>query len=276
MSLGPVGLLAASALACAAWAVALEPLWLEKREVQVPFPGLPAALDGTRLGLLSDLHAGSWAPESHYRRAVGLLAESRVDALLVAGDVVGHHAGGRWQEVLAPLAGIEAPLGRLAVLGGHDHRYDARAVIRRLQGLGFTVLRNQAVPLHREGESLWVVGLDDNSDSPGRDDFERACRALPPGAPAVVLAHSPDAVREARRRGLGLVLSGHTHGGQVRLPFWGALLRVTELPRRFDQGLSRHGGTHLFVSRGMASTFRLRFCCRPDVAVLTLRKAPRA
>ncbi len=276
MKLNPFGVLAASALACATWAVAIEPLWLQKREVEVPFPGLPPALDGIRLGLLSDLHAGAWAPQEHYRRAVRILAKARVDVLLLAGDIAGHRAGQTWKQVLAPLAGLEPPLGRLAVLGGHDYRFDARAVAHHLGGLGFTVLRNQAVPLHRGGQTLWVVGLDDNSDLPDRHDFEEACRGLPPGAPALVLAHSPDAVTEARRRGLGLVLSGHTHGGQVRLPFWGSILRVTELPRRYDQGLSRHGDTHLFVSRGLASTHRLRFFCRPDVAVLTLRSAPKA
>jgi len=274
--LNPFGVLAAGALACATWAVAIEPLWLEKRELEVPFPGLPRALDGIRLGLLSDLHAGAWAPQEHYRRAVRILAGARVDVLLLAGDIAGHRAGQTWKEVLAPLAGLEPPLGRLAVLGGHDHRFDARAVAHHLERLGYTVLRNQAVPLRRGGQALWVVGLDDNSDLPGRDDFEEACREVPAGAPGLLLAHSPDAVMEASRRGLGLVLSGHTHGGQVRLPFWGSILRVTELPRHYDQGLSRHGDTHLFVSRGMASTYRLRFFCRPDVAVLTLRSAPRA
>ena len=276
MALKPLGALAATALACATWAVAIEPLWLEKRELEVPFPGLPRALDGIRLGFLSDLHAGSWAPREHYLRAVRILARAGVDVLLLAGDIAGHRAGQTWKEVLAPLAGLEPPLGRLAVLGGHDHRFNAPAVAHHLQSLGYTVLRNQAVPLHRGDQALWVVGLDDNSDLPGRHDFNKACREVPAGAPGLLLAHSPDAVMEASRRGLGLVLSGHTHGGQVRLPWWGSLLRVTELPRRYDQGLSRHGDTHLFVSRGLASTYRLRFCCRPDVTVLTLRSAPRA
>ena len=262
-----------AALACGAWAVAVEPLCLEVRRLRIPIPDLPPALHGLRLGLLADLHAGSWAQVGLYRRAARILARHQVDALLLAGDVTSHHASPHWREVLAPLAEVAAPLGRLAVLGGHDHRFGASAVAGRLGELGFRVLRNEAIPLRRQGQDLWVVGLDDNSSEPRMDDFERACGPLPPGAPTVVVAHSPDAVRQARRRGLGLVLSGHTHGGQVRLPWVGSLVRVTHLSGRFDQGLSRHGSTHLYVSRGLSSTHRLRFLCRPDVSILTLVRA---
>ena len=265
-----LGSVAGAALACGAWAVAVEPLWLQVHRVQVRLPGLPAGLEGVRLGLLADLHAGAWAPPELYRRAARILADSKVDAILLAGDVTSRGAGPGWERVLAPLSEVEAPLGRLAVLGGHDHDLDARSVVEGLERLGFRVLRNEAVALGHGEEALWVVGLDDNSHAPTRDDFEAACRRLPRGAPSVVLAHSPDAAWEADRRGLGLVLSGHTHGGQVRLPFLGALMRVIALPRRFDQGLSRYGGTQVFVSRGLASTHRLRFLCRPDLAVVTL------
>ncbi len=264
---------AAAALALGTWAIAIEPLCLEVRRLRIPLPDLPPSLEGLRLGLLADLHAGSWAGVDLYRRAARLLRQSRVDALLLAGDVTSHHAGPHWKEVLAPLAEVEAPLGRLAVLGGHDHRFGASAVAGRLHELGFRVLRNEAVPLDRGGQSLWVVGLDDNSDWPFKDDLDRACRHLPSGAATVLVAHSPDAVRQARRRNLGLVLSGHTHGGQVRLPWVGSLVRVSHLPGRLDQGLSRHGNTHLFVSRGLSSTHRLRFLCRPDVSILTLVRA---
>ncbi len=262
-----------AALALGVWAVAVEPLCLEVRRYRVPLPHLPAALEGLRLGLLADLHAGAWAGISLYRRAAQVLRHHRVDALLLAGDVTSHYAAPHWKEVLTPLAEVEAPLGRLAVLGGHDHRFGASAVAGHLDELGFRVLRNEAVALRRDGQSLWVVGLDDNSDWPFKDDMERACRPLPPDAATVLLAHSPDALRQARRRGLGLVLSGHTHGGQVRLPWVGSLVRVTHLSGRFDQGLSRHGSTHLYVSRGLSSTHRLRFLCRPDVSILTLVRA---
>lgn len=262
--------LACAAGACAAWAVGVEPLWLQVRRLQVALPGLPPGLAGLRLGLVADLHAGAWAPLEYYRRVADAVARAGVDALLVAGDVTSHGVRDGWQEQLAPFGELDPPLGRLAILGGHDHRNDARAIASRLEELGYRVLRNEAVPLRRRGDELWVVGLDDNSDPPRHDDFEQACQGLPAGAPAVVLAHSPDAVVEARRRGLDLVLSGHTHGGQVRLPFLGSIVKVTDLARCYDNGLSRHGRTQLFVSRGVASTYRLRFLCRPEVSVITL------
>lgn len=265
------GLLAAAG-AAAAWAVMLEPSWLEVRRLRVPIPGLPKALEGLRVGFLSDLHAGMWAGKGHYRRAVAALAREEPDVVLVGGDVVGNRARPSWRSDLEVLAGLPAPLGRYAVLGGHDHRYGPEEVAARLEELDYRVLRNECLPLERHGQALWLVGLDDNSRLPLHDDFEGACRDLPQGAPALVLAHSPDAVLDARERGLSLVLSGHTHGGQVRLPFWGSVVRVTDLDTRYDRGLSRHGATWLYVSKGVGSTYRLRFLCRPDVTLLTLTR----
>lgn len=260
------GLLAAAG-AAAAWSLAVEPLWVQVRRQEIPLPGLPPGLEGLKIGFFSDLHAGMWADRDHYARAVDALARQEPDVVLLGGDVAGHRAKPNWHADLQVLDRLQAPLGRYAVLGGHDYRFDAERVVHRLEHLGWRVLRNEAVPLH---EGLWLVGLDDNSRLPLRDDLDVATRDVPPGAATVVLAHSPDAVLDARPRGLGLVLSGHTHGGQVRLPFWGSLLRVTDLDNRYDQGLSRHGDTWLYVSRGVGSTWRLRFLCRPDVAVLTL------
>lgn len=255
------------------YSVLLEPRWLRLRRQAIPIAGLPPAFDGFRVGMLSDLHAGNWADRRLYQRAVEALDREQVDLAVLTGDIVGNRAHPRWREDLAPLARLSPPAGRFAVLGGHDRRNGGERVTARMTELGWTVLLNEGQPLRRGADTLWLLGVDDNSLLPLRDDLEAAAAAVPLGAPSILLAHSPDAIFGARRRRISLVLSGHTHGGQVRLPGVGALLQVTDLPKRFDSGLSRHGGSWLYVSRGVASTYPLRFLCRPEVQVLTLRAA---
>lgn len=256
-----------------AWAVGVEPLLLRVTRTPVPLEGLPGALEGLRVGVLCDLHAGGWVGERLVERAVAALEAEDPEVVLLAGDMVTSGSGPRALDDLGPLGRLRPPLGKFAVLGGHDHKYGAAQVGQRLEALGFAVLCNEGRPLRREGATLWLAGVDDNSWRAGRDDLAGACRGVSDGEPVLALAHSPDLLLDPGRERVALIVAGHTHGGQVRLPLVGPVYRVTDVPLRYAAGLSRHGSTWLYVSRGVGSTYRLRLLCRPEVSLLVLRRA---
>jgi predicted MPP superfamily phosphohydrolase len=168
------------------------------------------------------------------------------------------------------------PEAAFAVLGNHDydrhgrehrgeHGHDVSAVLAEA---GIQVLSNSA---HSAlGAGLFIAGVDDPSRR--RDDLDRAMAGVPEGACCLLLAHSPDVVLRLGQHRPGLVLAGHTHGGQIRLPLAGPLITMSRLPRRQVMGLHEHQGVPTFVSRGIGySGVNLRLWCPPEVALLTLR-----
>lgn len=261
--------------------VAHRALWREPRELvlrerELRLPRWPAALDGLRLGLLSDLHAG--APHSGpgaVRRAVGRLNGARPDLDAVLGDLVDPevHGGSRVapEAVGRELEALEAPLGILAVLGNHDWSNDGRGVLRVLREAGLTVLENEAVEVRGAGAPLVVAGLADATTR--RADVAATLRDVPPERPVLLLSHDPDVFPEVPPR-VSLTVAGHTHGGQVDVP----LLRRRAIPSRFgDRYASGHvveGGRHLYVTSGVGtSRWPVRLRRPPEVVVLTLRAA---
>ncbi|MCS6884626.1 MAG: hypothetical protein NZ558_04290, partial [Blastocatellia bacterium] len=138
---------------------------------------------------------------------------------------------------------------------------------------GIRILRNSHERLERNGAAIYLIGVDD--PHLWMDDLKKALRGVPADACKILLAHSADIWEEAVRSGVDLILSGHTHGGQVRLPLLGALIANTrKIPRAYAAGLfDLTDHTQLFVNRGLGhSTLPLRFLCRPQVAIVTLRK----
>jgi predicted MPP superfamily phosphohydrolase len=164
------------------------------------------------------------------------------------------------------LSGITCPL-RYAILGNHDVGVGQRYVVGPLKENGIPVLLNQALPLERGGQRLWLAGL--NSADEGESRPEQAIpQAM--GEPTIVLAHEPDILPQIARYKVDLMLAGHTHGGQVRLPFLPPL-RLPPLGKKYVEGLFRHGDTQLYVNRGIGAVgvpFRLN--CPPEITVLTL------
>jgi predicted MPP superfamily phosphohydrolase len=183
-------------------------------------------------------------------------------------------------EDLPRLAGLLAEMPRTApayaVLGNHDYRPYGRRQGRNnvgrlrqtLHAAGITILTNESRPLY--GGRLYIAGVDDPAT--WRDDLDQALAHVPSTASSVLLAHSPDIVLRLAGHRPGLILAGHTHGGQIRLPFVGAVLTESHIPRRLAMGLHPYQGTQLFVSRGIGySGLDLRLGCPPEVALLTLR-----
>jgi len=250
----------------------LPPPHIELTCYDIVVPRLPAGLDGLRVLHISDLHL---RPGSEIARELPeLVADVPHDLALYTGDFIDTDDG--IPQVATILARMPRVEGAYAVLGNHDHQplgrfhgaNDVAALRTMLTDVGLDVLDNTARSI-LEG-ALFIVGVDDPATD--RDNLDRAMAAVPDDACALLLAHSPDIVLRLGGHRPGLILSGHTHGGQIRLPLVGPLITMSSLPRREVMGLRTHHGVPTFVTRGIGySGLNLRLGCPPEVALLTLR-----
>ncbi len=226
-------------------------------------------LDGLQIAFLTDTHVGPFMSADDLRRAVMLAAKETPDLLLFGGDMISEAP--RFAEPAAEALGELArltPCGAFAVLGNHDLVFGGPAVTAALERHGITVLRNRAVIVERAGDRLWIVGIDDAMV--GNPDVDAAFRDVPQGAPALALWHEGDFADQVAAAGAFAQLSGHSHGGQVRLP----LLGPVALPpggRRHVIGMSDANGMPVYVSRGVG-VYRpaVRIDCPPEVTLITL------
>lgn len=224
--------------------------------------GLPSALAGLRIGLLTDLHRSDTVPQELLIRAVGLLMTEAPDVVVLGGDYVtwgNRHYVIPAAEALAPLS---APHGVYAVLGNHD---DDRDMPAALTAAGVVVLRDARTRLQIRGETLDIAGI--RYWTRRVADIARVVRGA--SANLILLAHNPLRLVEAAALAVPLVLSGHTHGGQVVLPGIGAVA-AREFP--VIAGRGRRNSTEIFVSRGIGTVYiPVRLNCPPEVAILTLK-----
>jgi predicted MPP superfamily phosphohydrolase len=227
--------------------------------------GLPPALDGLRIGMITDVHHSAVVPPADVTRAVTLLKQASPDMVVLGGDYVSFFDRGYIgpvAELLSPLAG--APHGSFAVLGNHD---DEREVPAALSSRGFTVLKDQRTSITVKGERLDIAGIRFWTRTPG--DIANVLKGT--GGTTLLIAHDPRRLVEAAALDVQLVLSGHTHGGQVLVPAIGAVAG-----RKFPvlAGYATRDNTSIFVSRGVGTVYLpIRINCPPDVALLTLRPA---
>ncbi|HWC27632.1 MAG TPA: metallophosphoesterase [Solirubrobacteraceae bacterium] len=266
----------ALALAGAAVAAAVRALWLEPRSLRVTrhdlvLPRWPAPLDGLRLAAIADLHAG--APHvdlAKLDRVVAAVNREHPELVALLGDYADPEVAlGRRiapEAVAQRLAHLRAPA--LAVLGNHDWNHWGEQMLAALRRAGVTVLENDAVPIAVRGARLWAVGLADASTH--APSFE-ALDAVPDGEPVLVLSHDPDVFAHVPPR-VALTLAGHTHGGQVNLPWVRERVTPSRHGARYAQGPVEEDGRHLFVTRGIGtSRLPVRFRAPPEVAALRLR-----
>jgi predicted MPP superfamily phosphohydrolase len=244
---------------------------LECSEAEIALPGLGPGLDGAVVLLVTDLHAGPFLSSRALGRALERAVATRPDVVLLGGDFATTHLR-ELEPHLPVLAGLRAPLGVWAVLGNHDHyTEDPERLRAMLASADVRVLHNDVSCLERDGARILLAGIDDlhwgRPDLPGA--VERA-RSLDADAPLVLLSHNPDVFFSAAALGVSLVLSGHTHGGQVRLPGLPVLVRMSRY--RLDEGRYRFREANLVVSRGIgASGLPLRIGCPPEIVRLVLR-----
>ncbi len=235
-------------------------------ERDLPVAGLPDALDGLRVGLLTDVHCSRWVTADDVHRAVERLSQAAPDLIVLGGDYVTWGDRRYVDPAADALSSLSAPLGVFAILGNHDDDHDMPAALTRR---GIAVLRDARTRLAVRGEVIELVGIRFWTRR------ETDLRPLVRGArgTTILLAHDPRRHGEAAALGIPLVLSGHTHGGQVVLPGVGAIAA-----RKFPtvEGTATRAATTLFVSRGMGTVYvPIRINCPPEVAVLTLRAGGR-
>jgi len=241
---------------------------LRRERVTIPVAGLPPGWQGARIVQLSDLHAGRHMGRERLRAIARRAARLSPDLLVVTGDIV-HNSPAFARRAAEAIALVRAPLGTFACLGNHDFLAGADLVARELAAAGIPVLRNEGRWLVRNGDGLWLCGVDDVW-SP-RFDLAAALRGKPEGAPVVLLSHQPNTWPLAQAAGVHLQLSGHTHGGQLALLWLHRSLSLARFITPFVAGLYRAGQSHLYVNRGAGTVMPLiRLGSRPEVTEITL------
>ncbi len=259
---------AGAGLIAPVWAWYIEPRWVDFTRHEVGLSRLPDSLSGFRIVHLSDIHASRAVPLRFVRRVVDRINEDPPDLVVVTGDLVTEDAT-RIEGLARELGRLRADHGVFAILGNHDFWTDGARISRTLEAAGVHHLRNSH---HRIGGpgGLCLVGIDDHWT--GEDDLEAALGGVGTDECTLLLMHSPDLLGPAAQAGIDLALCGHTHGGQVRLPWQGAL--VVPSVFGFEQGWYSQGSTRMYVNRGLGTLpIRARFGCRPEVCELTLLPA---
>lgn len=245
----------------------------EITEADIHLGRLGEGFSGLRIVHLTDVHHSLFTPIEEVERTVQLANRLRPDVVALTGDYV-TLSPACVEPVARALGRLSSRLGVYAVLGNHDFQVDPDAITRALETEGIMVLRNRHHALHAARDRLWLVGVDDLWWE--ADDFRRAFRRVPSRDPKILLCHNPLGIRHAVRHGVDLVLSGHTHGGQVRLPFFERLYTRSRLGERFIEGWNQLGRTQIYVSRGIGKVvLPLRLACPPEIACLRLRRAAR-
>lgn len=250
----------------------------------IPHPHWPVDMPPLRIAVITDLHAVQpWMPPGRIEGIVEAANALGADLIVLLGDYVA--ALRRFRSDLVPIAdwtkplgALHAPLGVFAVLGNHDWWDDVDGVRRGLEGQGIAVLENDALKLTGGGRSFWLAGLGDQLAYPlgnrrfrGVDDLDGTLAKVPAdGSPLILLAHEPDIFVRVPDR-VTLTLCGHTHGGQVRVPFLGRPVVPSDFGQRYAYGHIVESGRHLIVSAGLGlSVLPVRFMVPPELPLITL------
>lgn len=275
-----VGVSTVGAMASGTYAYAVEPRWLETNRHTVELFKLPSAFAGTKVVHLSDLHHSEYLGREYMEQVLDAAMAEKPDMVVITGDfITGFHGdvktyrrknGDFFIRELAELfRKVKAPLGVWGCPGNHDFWYGFATVRRFLRQSGVHLLRDEHVRLSRKNQSIVLVGLTDLWSEPIR--WRRALRRTSKKDCRLVMMHNPDSFSQTVRFGLDLVFCGHTHGGQISLPFIGPpILPIAN--RRFVQGWFREEKTQMYVNRGIGVIgIPIRFNARPEMAVIELQ-----
>jgi predicted MPP superfamily phosphohydrolase len=269
-----LGLAAAPLAAVAttsAYAGYIEPYNYEVSRKDIFVKELPQSFEGFRIAQISDVHHSKLVPLSEVERVVALAQAVNPDLIVLTGDYTTAYR--RFIEPCAEALGrLNAPEGVFAVLGNHDHYTDPQLTRRALEHHKINVLNNANTLLRRNSDTLQLAGIDDWSWN--ATDWSRALNGMDMKRPSILLSHQPRVLDAAQTAGISLILSGHTHGGQVSVPFLGAPARFVDKDFKYLRGQYDRNGTQLYVSRGTGVIgLGVRFGSPPEIAVITLRRA---
>jgi predicted MPP superfamily phosphohydrolase len=261
----------ATGLLVCGYGVLVRRRWFVSKDVEVKVRGLHPAFDGYVIAQLSDLHIGTMTPREIGLKWSAMSNARKPDAAVVTGDMV--TSGTAFHGEIADVIGaLEAKDGVFVAMGNHDYFGDGEPLITLLRARGVKVLRNEGEVIARGGASLYMAGIDDTWTR--RDDIDKALHDRPLGAPTVLLAHDPDKFPHAVERKVELTLSGHTHGGQIAMPFFDRWISLSHIAHRYNVGVYQEGDSWLYVHPGLGTTGPpMRLGVAPAVVFLTLRPA---
>jgi len=258
---------------------------LQLREVEIGLGHLPSSFNGLRIGQITDIHAGPLVPRDFIREGVDLIMDERPDLIVLTGDFMNGNRGilrpnnGSFKQhhydyCIDELARLNAPLGVYGVLGNHDFwsgKKLADSIADDLNSVGIRILRNQSVPLKENGQQIYLIGVDDYWED--SYDLSLAMRGVPEDGCRILLSHNPDVNEDisALEERIDLVISGHTHGGQVVLPVVGFPYLLSPFGQKYRSGVVRDGQRVSYISCGLGAYLApIRLNCPPDVSILTL------
>jgi uncharacterized protein len=266
-----LGLVAAGGVG---WSYLVEPGWVQVENVTLNLPRLSSNFHGTRILQVSDIHMGGWMNSERLQHATDLILAQNPDLLLLTGDfLIGHGFDSNSEQCLQELLDILAPMAKsipsFAVLGNHDYWTNADAVREMLNQSGITDLTNSVFTLSDSGQHLHICGVDDIWEGDVR--LDELVSRLPRDGSAILLAHEPDFADESAATGrFDLQVSGHSHGGQVVIPFYGPPV-LPYLGRKYHSGLYRIGEMLQYTNRGLGMIDPpVRFNCPPEITIFTL------
>jgi predicted MPP superfamily phosphohydrolase len=270
------GMAGVGAAALAADSILLEPNLPHIVRREYALQRWPERMNGFTIALLSDFHYDPIFSEHPLHAAVPMVNKLRPDMILLTGDfvsvpVTGDDAKGALaaEPCAEMLRKMTAPYGLWAVLGNHDDNTDPVFVTHAVEAVGIRVLANQSVAIEREGARFWLAGVSDVLS--GTADLETTLHNVPANEPVILMAHEPDFADEAARFPIDLQLSGHSHGGQVRIPFLPPLY-LPELAKKYPMGAYQVGALPLYTNAGLGTVDApVRFNCPPEITMLTLR-----
>lgn len=266
--------LGALGLASGSWAYGVEPNLLSITRKDIHLPRWPKALDGFRIAQITDVHFRPGQDDSLIEKLCIATNEEKPDLIAITGDFVTKDPSSL-PECTRALAPLKAAHGIFASPGNHDRWHLRHYLLKReIEGTGMALLLNQGTKLTIKGESIFLNGLD--SVWGGQLDPAKTWKGHKKTSPVISLLHEPDPFETLHREHpLDLQLSGHTHGGQCRVPVLGYAPAKVKYGRKYLYGEFAEGRSRLFVGRGLGTVaFRVRFACAPELAILTLRSSP--
>lgn len=260
-------------LALSVWAIWIERRLVQVRELSVTIDDLAPEFDGYRIAQLSDLHVGSFDPKARALQWVALCNAQQPDLTVVTGDLV-TSGSGFYRDVAEAIAGLRAKDGVFVIMGNHDQANNDE-LTELIAARGPTVLRNASSALRRGSAVLQLVGLGGRGTLADTERIIQSARQA--RAPMVLLSHYPWVFETAARAGADLILTGHTHGGQLGIPFLSQRFNLARVTGQRSRGLVYSGKTAMYVNAGLGTTGPpMRLAVPPEIALITLRRARRS